>query len=112
MNKMVKQFVWGGASSGMNSNVNEPKAIFCTSGSLLTHNGSALSVVSFGIQAPEGTQFFVNGSTSPCVIGKTGIFEWDVEGYGYITDLYFKLPNGQQDLGDTEYILVNVCYVS
>ena len=112
MSKMVKQFVWAGSESGLSSNVNNPATTFCTSGQLLNNNGTPLNVINFGIQAPEGTLFYVNGTASPCVVGKTGIFEWDVEGYGYITDLYFKLANSATALGTKEYILVNVCYLA
>jgi hypothetical protein len=47
------------------------------------------AITHLGIQAAPGTMFFLNQEINPIQIGKTGIFELDVSGYGYITHLAF-----------------------
>lgn len=47
------------------------------------------SITHLGIQAAPGTTFFLNKEINPIQIGKTGIFELDVSGYGYITHIAF-----------------------
>lgn len=47
-------------------------------------------ITHLGIQASPGTVFFLNRATeNPIAIGKTGIYELDVSGYGYISSIIF-----------------------
>lgn len=46
-------------------------------------------IIQLGIQTLPGTQFYLNNSHSPILIGATGIYELDLEGYAEITDLRF-----------------------
>ena len=45
-----------------------------------------LKVVAFGLQAPPGTGFACNNGNE-IIVGQTGIFELDLQGYAYIIDL-------------------------
>ena len=43
-----------------------------------------------GIQAPVGMRFYLNNSDSPITIGKTGIYELDLENIGRIYSIKFN----------------------
>lgn len=45
--------------------------------SFLGENSTAKKAVSIGVQAPEKTIFYINGEK--IIMGRTGIFEWDIE---------------------------------
>jgi hypothetical protein len=48
-------------------------------------------ITHLGIQASPGTVFFLNRALdNPIAIGKTGIYELDVSGYGYISSIIFS----------------------
>ena len=67
------------------------------------------AITHLGIQASPGTTFFLNQEINPIQIGKTGIFELDVSGYGYITHLAFaetSLALVNEDNG----IIVDILY--
>ena len=51
--------------------------------------GSYPSISHLGIQGPPGLVFYLNNSTSPLMIGKTGIYELDLEGIGRIFAIRF-----------------------
>lgn len=65
---------------------------------LITHdlkNGelfrSKNCITHLGIQAAPGTVFFLNrAKDSPIAVGKTGIYELDVNGCGFITSIIFS----------------------
>lgn len=74
-----------------NSQKNYPKDLKredLISGDIFTKTGKN-SVTHLGIQASPGTTFFLNRCDNPISIGKTGIYELDVTGYGYITSIIF-----------------------
>ena len=56
-------------------------------------NGTAfegkLPITQLGIQAIPGTKFYLNNSTSPIIIGATGIYQLDLEGISQITNISF-----------------------
>lgn len=86
MAKQIKQIRYYGES---NPNNNPQGASLFTE--LVT--GKAFSnyvpMLQLGIQALPGTRFFLNGNTSsPIIIGGTGIYELDLNG-SEITDLKF-----------------------
>lgn len=47
-------------------------------------------LLQLGIQAPPGTQFNVNGSERPVIMGYTGLFELDLQESGQIIALTFE----------------------
>ena len=53
-------------------------------------------VSEIGIQAPVGTRFYLNGGTYPITIGKTGIYELDLEGIGRINSIRFNREDIQK----------------
>lgn len=72
---------------------------------------SSDKVISIGVQAPPNTQFTINGQT--ITVGKTGIFEWDIENIigSYITSFKFIHDTGHE-LQSTETYIVDYCYLS
>lgn len=51
------------------------------------HN--TLPIVQLGIQTLPGMKIYINNHTNPVVVGQTGIYELNVDGISYITDLRF-----------------------
>lgn len=48
------------------------------------------AITKLGIQGRPGTVFYLNDSQYPIVIGETGIYEIDLEGYGQIFKIKFE----------------------
>lgn len=59
------------------------------SGDIFNETGKS-SITHLGIQASPGTTFFLNNSYNPIQVGKTGIYEINLEGYGFITSIIFS----------------------
>lgn len=75
-----------------NSSKNYPKslnAVQLTNGEIFNQTSKG-SITHLGLQASPGTTFFLNRCDNPIQIGKTGIYEIDVTGYGYITSIMFS----------------------
>lgn len=59
-----------------------------------------------GIQALPGAQIYFNDKTDPIVIGNTGIFEINLENYGYINQIRY---DGEHIItGPTPYLIVDL----
>lgn len=84
--KQIKQFRYYGDGHASNYPANLTKA------KLVNTNifGEYSSITQLGIQGREGTTFYLNKSTYPIIIGETGIYEIDLENYGYITGIRFS----------------------
>ncbi len=48
-----------------------------------------IPIIQLGIQAPPGTEFNVNGSERPAIMGYTGLFELNLQDSGQIVALNF-----------------------
>ena len=58
-------------------------------------------VIKIGIQGPAGTKFTLNNGSN-IEIGAYGIYELDITGLGYITDMrLISLPNDNNNDGDS-----------
>ena len=71
------------------------------------------SVSKMGIQGPVGLKFHLNRGDFPITIGKTGIYEIDLEGIGRINSIQFDpadistfFPNDNQ----TNRLLIDIIY--
>lgn len=51
---------------------------------------NTLPIVQLGVQSVPGTMITINNHTSPIIVGQTGIYELNVDGISYITDLKFS----------------------
>ena len=72
-----------------------------------------LPITQLGIQALPGTKFYLNNSTTPIIIGSTGIYEIDLEGLSEITDLRFddKSVDAIHN-NNNAYLIVDIIYNS
>lgn len=78
-------------------------------------SGTAFSnytpIIQLGIQALPGTQFYLNGSNNPIIIGNTGIYELNVEGLTEINSLQFN-SNSLNTIknNNNAYLIVDIIY--
>lgn len=92
-----------------NSTKNYPQGLSVSSmkdGELFRSKGA---ITHLGIQAAPGTTFFLNNGLNPIQVGKTGIYEINISGYGYITSLSFSeetLASVNEDNG----IIIDILY--
>lgn len=70
------------------------------------------SVSHLGIQGPQGLRFYLNGGENPITIGKTGIYELDLDGIGRINKLCFNETDISSYFGQesTNRLLVDIIY--
>ena len=66
-------------------------------------------ITQLGIQALPGTKFYLNYSTTPIIIGSTGIYELDLEGLSEITHISFD-PSSIENINknNNAYLIVDV----
>ncbi len=75
---------------GFNNDNNYPK--FSDYNGMLTSDNifNDYTLISqLGIQGPQGLKFYLNNSDYPITIGKTGIYELNLEGVGRINSIQF-----------------------
>lgn len=68
-------------------------------------------IIQLGIQSLPGTKFYLNESHVPVIIGHTGIYELNLEGFAEITSLSFdpqsiEAINGNQN----SFLIVDIIY--
>lgn len=85
MAKYINQVRYYGDSNEKNSASNVSLQTL-QSGSVF-HN--TLPIVQLGIQTLPGMKIYINNHTNPVIVGQTGIYELNVDGISYITDLRF-----------------------
>lgn len=85
MAKKIMQFRYYGEKN----NKNQPSKI----DKINLRSGNIFSgyfpITQLGIQSQPGIKFYLNNSTSPIIIGSTGIYELDLKGISSITQLSF-----------------------
>ena len=68
-----------------------------------------LPIVQLGIQTLPGTKFYLNNSTTPIIVGSTGIYELDLEGLSEITDLHFDTSSLDSiNQNNNAYLIIDV----
>lgn len=107
MAKRIKQFRFFGTSDTTH---NTPNTNFQTlvSGNLFA---DILPILQLGIQALPGTKFYVNSSTSPVIVGVTGVYEMSLQDNTQITSLSFD-GNSLQAISNssTGGLIIDVTY--
>ena len=86
MAKYVNQIRYYGDGNDKNYPKNNVSLTTLQSGSIF-HN--TLPIVQLGIQTLPGMKIYINNHTNPIIVGQTGIYELNVDGISYITDLRF-----------------------
>lgn len=67
-------------------------------------------VTHLGIQAPSGTQFYLNDSSYSIRVGSTGIYELDLTGIGSITSIRFSRDSLNAIETWTDGLIIDVLY--
>ena len=68
-----------------------------------------LPLSQLGIRALPGTEFYVNGGTTPVIIGFSGLFEIDLTSGGSITSLRFDEKSIRAiEANDSAYLIVDM----
>lgn len=110
MAKQVKQFRYysednTGIVSNYPSNINKKGLV---SGENFTNY---MPISKLGIQSVPGTKFYLNNSSSPIIVGHTGIFELDLNEQTEIIALQFD-SKSIQFINDNinAYLIVDIIY--
>lgn len=70
-------------------------------------------ITQIGIQGLPGTIFYLNDPTrqNPIIIGYTGMYELDLEGYAEINSLQFELESIRRIANsDNAYLIIDIIY--
>lgn len=70
-----------------------------------------LPIVQLGIQTLPGQKFYLNNSTSPVIVGTTGIYELDIDGLTEITAISFDSKTLQLvSNNESAFLIVDLIY--
>ena len=113
-NVYIKQFRFYGVGDRAVNNYpaySSPNAYFTalTSGNIFQDYGT---ITKLGIQCRPNTRFRLNESSYDIVVGETGIYEIDLEGYGTIFDIKFNANDLRiyDQEGVTDRLLIDIVY--
>ncbi len=68
-------------------------------------------IIQLGVQTLPGTRMYINGFTTPVIVGSTGIYELSVDGLSSITDLQFDRTSLNTIANnDNAYLLIDFVY--
>ena len=106
--RCIKQFRYGG-DGAKNNNPQDLSIEKLVNGNIFTGYGS---ISQLGIQAKKGTMVFLNNSIYPIVIGDTGIYEIDLQGFGHIYSISFAKAQMEEfnAQGSTSSLLIDIIY--
>lgn len=66
-------------------------------------------IIQLGIQSLPGTHFYLNNSNTSIIIGATGIYELDIEGYTEITKMKFDKKTLELiDKNPNAYLIIDI----
>lgn len=107
MAKKLKQFRWYKDDDSKNFPSDGTKEGYAT-GSVFA---GVYPIAQLGIQALPGTEFYLNGSVKPIIIGASGIYDLDVKNGARVTGLSFS-NQALTRIGEnpTSYLIVDVLY--
>ena len=112
--KKIKQFrYYGELPDNPRVALNYPKGLKYADLSASGNNNifKELGVVThLGIQAPSGTQFYLNNSSYSIRVGSTGIYELDLTGIGSITSIRFSKDSLNAIETWTDGLIIDVLY--
>lgn len=103
MKKMYQYRYYGDSEKNYPSDLN---SIMMASGEIFRNKGI---ITHLGLQASPETTFFLNRSDNPIQVGKTGIFELDVDGYGLISSIAFSTDT-LEHVHEGDGIVIDIIY--
>lgn len=111
MAKVIKQYRYYGENNSKNQPLNEISLETLESGSVFFSEEGLGSITQLGIQSLPGTMFYLNNAKNPTIIGATGIYELDLEGFSEVNSLRFDKTSISiiNDIGSA-YIIVDALY--
>lgn len=105
MAKQIMQFRYY-EDNGINNQPKDINRARLAKGSLFNNY---LPITQLGIQALPGTKFYLNNSTTPVLIGSTGVFELNLEGLTEITNIHFDpLSLESIDKNPNAYLIIDI----
>lgn len=110
MANVVKQFRYYGDNDTAKNQPTDVGSNGYVSGSVFK---TYFPILQLGIQSIPGTMFYLNNAADPIIIGKTGIYELDLEGETEISDMRFDY-NSIQAISNNynAYLIVDIIYDS
>lgn len=108
--KCIKQFRYYGKNDSRNYPANIMNYDVLSRQNIFLGYGS---ITQMGIQAPAGTIMYLNNEQLyPIIIGETGIYEIDLQDFGFITAIRFegKSLNRFDASGSTDCLLIDIIY--
>ena len=67
-------------------------------------------ITQLGIQSQPGTKFYLNNSTSPIIIGSTGIYELNLSGLTVLTSITFDAKSLKDFSDSNNGLIIDVVY--
>lgn len=113
MGNIIQQYRFYNKNSNRNFNIDQGSSNKCieqlTTGSFLQKK----PIIQLGIQALEGTRFYLNNIPKPIIIGENGIFELKLNGVAEIHNIRFDLVSIDAIMKNTNAILIiDVVYLN
>lgn len=111
MAKVIRQYRYYGENNSKNQPLNEISLETLESGSVFRSEEGLGSITQLGIQTLPGTKFYLNNAENPTIIGATGIYELDLEGFSEVNSLRFDKTSIEniKNIGSA-YIIVDALY--
>ena len=108
MANVVKQFrFYSDSDSSKNQPIGALSGVFI-SGSVFENY---FPILQLGIQALPGTKFYLNNANEPIIIGRTGIYELDLDGETEISTMRFD-PASINNIANNvnAYLIVDIIF--
>ena len=111
MAKVIRQYRYYGENNSKNQPLNEISPKTLKEGTVFFSEEGLGPITQLGIQSLPGTMFYLNNAKNPTIIGATGIYELDLEGFSEVNSLRFDKTSASiiNDIGSA-YIIVDALY--
>ena len=108
MANVVKQFRFYSDNDAAKNQPTEAKQTAYVSGDIFQ---AYFPILQLGIQSLPGTKFYLNEAVEPVIIGRTGIYELDLQGETEISALRFDVYSMDAiDKNINSYLIVDIIY--
>ena len=106
MAKIVKQFRF---YSDENAGKNQPNDVNSTGYTTGTVFERYFPILQLGVQALPGTMFYLNNAPDPIIIGRTGIYELDLQEETVISSMRFDIASiNTINANKNAYLIVDI----